>query len=1148
MNKKLALVLFLNVVFFNAFVDVGHKIIIQNILFISSTPRNLTILSAVINAFILLPYVFMFMPSGYIADRFSKTKVLQWTALAAVPLTVLITLFYYHGLFWAAFTITLLLGIQSALNSPAKYAFIKEQFGQSELMQVNGVMQAVVIVAILSASLVFSLLFRHWFPSNVSLLAKADIIRVIAPLGFFLVLASMVEVVLTRFLPAHLPQGEVQKFNGRSFFCFQKEREYLQLAYQNKIIWPAIVALSAFWAVGQVLLANYGSFLKTHVPGVAVSEVNGMIALASVGIFLGALVAGRVNKNYIEKGLNQLGAVGLAVTLFFIPHVTSMHIIPVLFVAFGYFGGLLIVPLNAVIQYHSKDNELGKILAANNFIQNIAMLLFLLMAVCFAELNVSTTAMLYGLFVIALLGCGYALVRLPQSLARYVVYMLFSKFYRVHISGCNLIPAQGGALLLGNHTSFLDWAMIQIASPRPVRFVMERSIYQKWYLRFFLKRMGMIPINGAHSKDAISQVALALSQGDVVALFPEGFITRNGQLGQFKQGYERIIAEQPAPIVPFYIHGLWGTATSYSKKHATKSNPGLQRRVRISFGAPINKAIEAAELKRTVMALGYQVWADFAREMPSIQALWVKRAKSSGRRSLIQESTGRSVGGYQAMALVAMLKKKFSQIGDTQTHVGVMLPPSIGAILSNLAWLAMSKTVINLNYSASKDSFAHMLAKAEIKTIVTSRVFLTRLFQRASITEQDLKDTHLVYLEDLFASFSKVSIAHKTFWAMLCPLPLWKLCHIKNSQSTDTAFVLFSSGSEGLPKGVELTHAQIISNIKQVTYAMNIEPSDKVLSCLPLFHAMGLTMTTFLPMLEGVPVVCHPDPVNGLAVAKAIARFGVTLICNTPTLYHMYARNKRIHPLMMRSLRLVIAGAEKLPDTVRQSFKERFNLEISEGYGTTENAPIVSCNLPDLLIVDDWHVQLSCAPHSVGLPVPGTQIKIIDPKTEQELPLKEAGLVLTRGPQLMRGYLNDPEKNKQVFQNIDSQRWYKTGDKGYLDEEGFLYIIDRYARFVKIAGEMVSLASVEAQLAGLLSSESSCVALGFPDDKKGECVVVLHDEEGLDLAAIKKAQTVKSVPPLMMPSQYIYVAQLPRLGSGKIDLCQAKKLAQTLLI
>jgi acyl-[acyl-carrier-protein]-phospholipid O-acyltransferase/long-chain-fatty-acid--[acyl-carrier-protein] ligase len=321
---------------------------------------------------------------------------------------------------------------------------------------------------------------------------------------------------------------------------------------------------------------------------------------------------------------------------------------------------------------------------------------------------------------------------------------------------------------------------------------------------------------------------------------------------------------------------------------------------------------------------------------------------------------------------------------------------------------------------------------------------------------------------------------------------------------------------------------------------------------LPPFHSFGLTVTTLLPLIEGVPVVCHPDPTDVVNISKAISKYKATLLCATATFLRLYTRNKKVQPLMLESLRTVVAGAEKLPAMVRSEFKAKFNTEIYEGYGATETTPVASVNIPDQLDPNDWRLQQGNKPGTVGMPLPGCAFRIVDPVSLESLPAGESGLILISGNQVMSGYLKDDAKTQEVIVELDGRRWYKTGDKGYLDNDGFLSIVDRYSRFAKVGGEMVSLTSVEQAVSTSLETLNinetiEILAVNIPDAKKGESIVLLSNIE-IDLKTLKDMLISQQVNALMYPSTIYKVDELPKLGSGKSDFASAKKLALELAL
>ncbi|CAA6824048.1 MAG: Putative 2-acylglycerophosphoethanolamine acyltransferase / acyl-acyl carrier protein synthetase (EC, partial [uncultured Sulfurovum sp.] len=359
---------------------------------------------------------------------------------------------------------------------------------------------------------------------------------------------------------------------------------------------------------------------------------------------------------------------------------------------------------------------------------------------------------------------------------------------------------------------------------------------------------------------------------------------------------------------------------------------------------------------------------------------------------------------------------------------------------------------------------------------------------------------------------------------------------------TETAAILFSSGSEGVPKGIELSHQNILGNIKQFINVINPTKNDVMLGTLPIFHSFGITVTTFAPLIESIPVVCHPDPTDGLGIAKMSHKYNATFLFATATFFRLYARNKKIHPKMFENLRMVIAGAEKLPKEITKLFKERFGKEIWEGYGATETAPAASCNVHDAIVPETYHVQVGGKVGTIGLPLPGTAMMIVDPESFEALKRGEAGMILIGGVQVMKGYLKNEAKTQEVIKEIDGIRWYVTGDKGHLDEDGFLTIVDRYSRFAKIGGEMISLGLVEAEIGKLMGEEDHFAITAIPDEKKGEKIVLLLEGEK-EIEVLKEEVKALGLNPLFIPSNYFKVDEVPKLGTGKADFKGAKRLA-----
>ncbi len=588
---------YLIVVFLNAFTDLGHKIIIQNTIFkVYDGPQQI-VLTAIINALILLPFVLLFSPSGFLADRFKKNVIMRDAALLAVFITLGITLFYYLGWFYAAFFMTFLLALQSAIYSPAKYGYIKELVGEKFLSAGNAAVQAVTTVSILSGIIFYTVLFELLLHDE--FITEADVLRHIAPLGWLLVGGSLIEWYLASRLPDTPAEAMKKRFELskylRGYYLFKN----LKMITRKREIWDNIVALGIFWSISQVILAIFGEYAKSNLHVTNAIYVQGVMALAGIGIVVGSVLASHLSKYYINTGIATIGALGVSVIVFVVPTLEHMSVIALLFMLFGVFSGFILVPLNANIQYLSPNVHLGTILAGNNFVQNIFMILFLMLTTIFAYFGMDAQ-LLFVLMGFVSLYLTWLLMKRYFVMTFWTLFeLLVSIRYRVVYKGLENIPSDKAVLLLGNHVSWLDWLFLQIPFRRRINYMMDREIYHWKLLHPVLKKGEVIPLSPKAFKDAFKEAVRRLQRGNIVALFPEGEITKNCRMGEFKKGFELIEASAwEGVIVPFYIDGMQGSI--FAKCSDGSPRPWPRREVRVCFFESVSKNITAEELKKTI--------------------------------------------------------------------------------------------------------------------------------------------------------------------------------------------------------------------------------------------------------------------------------------------------------------------------------------------------------------------------------------------------------------------------------------------------------------------------------------------------------------------------------------------------------------------
>ncbi len=1138
---------FIAIVFLQAAVALGHSTVLFTAITRGYTGSHPLLLAAMVNALVLLPLILMFSPAGYIADKFPKSLVIRQSSLLGVIATLLIAGSYYLGWFSVAFGLTLLLAVQNAFFTPAKYSHIRELVGNQQLAHSNGLVQATSIIGLLIGALLLSALCNTLLGESTDLDTSAILQRV-APAAWLLVLLSGAAWLLSFRLREHREAPSEAKFEASSYFRLRYLRSNLQLLRKQRAIRSAVVGLTTFWTVAQIVLVALPSLARqaSH----SGTEFTGPMILvyAALGIIAGALLAGRISRHHLEIGVIPFAALAIALLLALAPSLQTTIGLTLALIALGICGGLLIVPLNTLIQFHAPVGQLGTLSAGRHWFQAIGMLLGLAVGVYVNTHGMDVAKLFYAMAVVAALGAGYTVRKLPHSFTRIILRAILKRRYRFEVLGFENLPASGAVLLLGNHTSWVDWALVQLACPRQVRFVLEQQVVTNWFMKLFFKLTGTAPISGRGEK-AQQKITGLLQRGQVVCLFPEEGVSGNGQLGEFSNAYEQAVAEvENGIIIPFYLRGLWGSRFSRADEGLRDSRaPSLRRDLIIAFGKPLPLSTKADYLKQKVFDLSITAWESYTKTLDPLPLAWLNAVKRDPGDVCTVDASEVKLTRRRFAAATLAFSGAMNLDKDAQ-NVGLLLPASNAAAIANMAVMLKGRAVVNLNFSAAPESVSASIAEAGIKQVFTSRQFETRLEARGVDFAAMLGDADVFYMEDIKESIPQWRLVISLLQVSLLPARLlYSLKGVPRSLE-DPAAILFSSGSEGKPKGIVLSHRNIQSNCKQISDVLNTRVDDVIMASLPPFHAFGLTVTLIMPLIEGVPMACHPDPTDVLGIAQAIAKYRATILFGTATFLSLYARNRKVAPILLESLRFVIAGAERLPDKVRQDFQLKFNQPILEGYGATETTPVAAVNVPDAVDTNSWRVQVGQHEGSVGLPLPGTSFKIVDPDTREELPLGDDGMILISGNQVMLGYLHDETKTQEVIFEQDGMRWYITGDKGHITPEGFLVIVDRYSRFAKIGGEMVSLGAVEEQARSVLveDSEEDLAAAAVPDAGKGEKVIVLVTSSELQ-QSLREKMIAAGIAPLMIPSQVIQVEEVPKLGSGKTDFSALNKLASSLV-
>lgn len=698
----------------------------------------------------------------------------------------------------------------------------------------------------------------------------------------------------------------------------------------------------------------------------------------------------------------------------------------------------------------------------------------------------------------------------------------------LELHGESNLPATG-FLAIPNQLAFQDLLHLEkLLAGRKLVYLVDRSLHYDPLLQAHLDKEDVLAMEFASDGDTLvdfkRELHEALAEDAAVVFVPGAVLGRPGQVPTVPSSILKFLTSAGAPILPLYVDHPAETSLSIEDRAEID-------RIVLSFGEPL--AREAANLANyTENLLVAAEVAYSARPLFRSHLAWevLKGLKRHARSAEVIDGLDGSRLRFDKLLAAGIVLAKIIRKETSRKRVGIILPPGKGGILANLAVLLAGKVPVNLNFTAGERAITSCIAQAGLDRFITAGAFVEKLasFHWPPESQQIRLDRVLPPLKPRIALWLGLS-------KLLPAGALASLLKLPKQGGSEEAVLLFTSGSSGDPKGVALSHRNILANVNQFGSRIDLRSDDKILGCLPLFHSFGCTVTLWYPMIEGVTVVTYPSPLEVATLAELVGEHRVNLLITTPTFLRGYLRRAKKEQLA--SLRYVVTGAEKLPTKVALAFEERFGHPVLEGYGLTETSPATNVNLPDPETHPGSGVPV--LPNrrlgSVGIFLPGIAVRITDPDTNEPLSLHSSGMIWLRGANVFGGYLDDPEKTAAVMKG----GWFKTGDLGRLDEDGFLYIEGRLSRFSKIGGEMVPHETVEELInkaAGHADEERRIAIVGVPDEAKGEALVLLSSNPDLDIQTLRAKLTEEGIPALWIPKKIVDVPEIPILASGKLDI------------
>ncbi len=1067
-------------------------------------------------AALILPMFLLSALGGELADKHDKAVMARWIKLAEIPVAALAGIGFMLDSVPLLFASIALFGCGAALFGPIKYGILPDHLERNELPAANALVEGATFVAILAGTIAAGIAMTGTETGTVipSWLV-AGIVIAFAAIGW---LAAR----YVNETGAAAPALTLTKNPLRSTW------DRIVELRTDRRLWIGGLITSWFWLAGIVALSLLPTLVKGHLGGTE-ALITTALCVFTVGIAFGSYIAARASRRRPNLALVPVGALlmglfclDLGWTIWGVTaaegslgldrlwgSVTGMHVMFDLF-AMSAAGGLFIVPAFAAVQGWAPADRRARVIAAVNIL-NAAFMTTATLAVAGLQAAGWQSSHLFVLLGAANLIAVILVLRAwgrqgVQDLAMF----LFKLFYRVEVTGIENLPEEGQRVIIApNHVSLMDGPLMHAILPSHSAFAIDSGMAEAWWVKPFMRLINaytLDPTRPLATRGLIKEV----QKGQAIVIFPEGRLTVTGGLMKVYDGTAMIADKADAWVVPVRIDGLERSPWSYMKKSQTRKVwfPKVTVTILPPRKLEVNDELRGKQRRQTAGLALQDIMINTAVESADIdktlyQALLDAAATRDTGKPIIEDPLRTKLTYKRLLTGTHVLATKLRKPLKPHEHVGVLLPNTAGVAVTFFALQALGKVPAMLNFTAGVANLEAACRAAEVGVVLTSRAFIEKGRLEAVESALIAMGITFIYLEDVrekITTFDKLRGLFATKRALVRRDP------------NDPAVVLYTSGSEGTPKGVVLSHRNILANATQSLTRVAAHGDDKVFNVLPVFHSFGLTAGLIMPLTGGVPVYLYPSPLHYRIVPELVYQTNATILFGTDTFLNGYARTA--HPYDFHSVRLILAGAEAVKKRTRDVYMERFGVRILEGYGVTETAPVLAINTP-LANKEGTVGRLSPLMQSRLEPVPG---------------IDEGGRLFVKGPNVMLGYLR--AENPGVLEPL-SDGWYDTGDIVEIDGQGFITIKGRAKRFAKVGGEMVSLSAVEA-LATELSPGVVSVVIAVPDLRKGERLILVTPDKDLTRSRFQQFARAKGANELMVPASVVN-ATVPLLGSGKAD-------------